>query len=378
MLSYDAIALQIDAYLRALSEPNPHAIRIASWLPLYHDMGLIACFLLPLYAGAQVISMDAFEWTAAPVRLFELVEAYGATHVWLPNFAFNHMVRGTPRSRRFDLSSVRAFINCSESCKAETFDRFADRFGPDGVSSDRLLTCYAMAETVFAVAQSPPGSGPLRLEVDSAALWREGVARPPGAAGVAVTLLSCGNVVDGLAVSVLREGRPVGDRSIGELAVRGDFLFSGYFMDPETTSAALVDGWYSTGDLGFTLDGQVFVTGRLKEVIIINGRNFYAHDFETVLNTAPGIAPGQVAVFGSYSPTLGSEQLVVVAERSGPQADDPRVVAEVSSKIASVFGIVPSDVCLRPRNWLVKTTSGKISRSENINKYQQDLCHEQQ
>ena len=120
MLSYDAITAQLESYMIALGAPDPKHMRIASWLPLYHDMGLITSFMLPLYVGAQLVSMDALAWTAAPQRLLELIEEHRCTHTWLPNFAYNHIVRATPKAARYDLTSMQAYTNCSEPCKAET------------------------------------------------------------------------------------------------------------------------------------------------------------------------------------------------------------------------------------------------------------------
>ncbi len=151
-LSYGAIAAQIASYSNALGLVGSDCI--ASWLPLYHDMGLIACFILPLTLGLPVVSLDAFEWVNRPALLFEAIQAHRCTHVWLPNFAFHHLCRAVDPERGYALDSIKAFTNCSEPCKPETFDLFLETFAGCGVHEGQLQACYAMAETVFAVTQT--------------------------------------------------------------------------------------------------------------------------------------------------------------------------------------------------------------------------------
>ncbi|MGH7075287.1 MAG: AMP-binding protein, partial [Stellaceae bacterium] len=157
-LTYRAIAAQLDAYGAALRLEATD--RIVSWLPLYHDMGLIACLLLPAYFGIPFAHLDAFEWVARPELLFAAIEAHRGTLVWQPDFAFAHLAARAPDSPRHDLSSIRAFINCAEPCRAESFAGFLDRFAASGVRREMLHSCYAMAESVFAVSQTALGSGP--------------------------------------------------------------------------------------------------------------------------------------------------------------------------------------------------------------------------
>ena len=154
-LSYASIARQLAAYRDAL-DLDVAAARIVSWLPLYHDMGLISSFLLPVWLGVPILSIDPFVWVAQPELFFEAAETFGATHGWLPNFAFLHLARRVNRKRVWDLRSLQALVSCSEPCKAASFDAFLERFADWGVRAETLQTCYAMAETVFAVSQSNP------------------------------------------------------------------------------------------------------------------------------------------------------------------------------------------------------------------------------
>src|SRR5258708_2485543 len=175
-LSYGAVAAQISSYAEALGFADSGCI--ASWLPLYHDMGLIACFVLPLMLGLPVVALDAFEWVNRPALLFEAIEEHRCTHVWLPNFAFHHLCRTVDPAQGYALGGVKAFIDCSEPCKPETFDLFVETFGSCGVARAQLQCCYAMAETVFAVTQTTLGRKAQEYQADLDALLRENRARP--------------------------------------------------------------------------------------------------------------------------------------------------------------------------------------------------------
>jgi fatty-acyl-CoA synthase len=370
-LSYRAIEAQIQSYARAV-RLHPQSSRIASWLPLYHDMGLISCFLTPLRLGIPIASLDAFEWTARPYLLLEAIEASSATHAWLPNFAFNHVARVTPRSRRYDLSSLHALIDCSEPCKSGTFDVFYERFRDEGVRQDTLQVCYAMAETVFAATQTEPGRTVRRLTIDREELTSRKRATP-SEDPTAISLLSNGAPIDGVELCIVQDGARLADGTVGEVCVRAEFLFSGYFKDPAATGEALVDGWYRTGDLGFVHDGELFVTGRLKDVIIVNGRNYYAHDIEEIASIVPGIKPGRTVAFGVFAAAMGSEQIVVVAERDPAAAATGALAPALNAALSRALGLAAGDIRIVDPGWLVKTTSGKISRAGNARKYATEL-----
>jgi fatty-acyl-CoA synthase len=368
ILQHGAVLAQIDAFLEAV--PLGDGDLIASWLPLYHDMGLIACFIIPLALGIPLALQDPIEWARDPGRLFAAIERHRATHVWLPNFAFNHLRLTVPRGAQFDLSSMKAFISCSEPCKAATFEGFLDRFADFGVRPEMLTTSYAMAEAVFAVTQSPIGRAVPRLDVDRDQLQaqRKLSACPPGADGV--SLLSAGRLLPGIDLRVLDENRaPLGDGAIGEIALAGEFMFDGYYRNPEATGEAIRDGWFLTGDLGALVDGEVFITGRLKDVIIVNGRNFYAHDIEECASRVAGVKPGRAAAFPIDNEIAGSEEVAIVAETEW----EPERYREISRMVKHAVGETLGLSAVRPHpvpvGWLVKTTSGKMSRKENREKY---------
>jgi acyl-CoA synthetase (AMP-forming)/AMP-acid ligase II len=301
------------------------------------------------------------------------VEAHRATHAWLPNFAFLHLARTVGHSRSYDLSSLTALISCSEPCKVEAFDAFLASFADWGVSPTQLQTCYAMAETVFAVSQTPAGTEPRRRKVPRAMLDRPDSGGNEAKDGRTTTLLSNGPPIAGVQVAILRDGRlcnSATDGSIGEICLRAPFMFSGYNLNVEATDSAFIDGWYRTGDIGFMEAGEIFITGRLKDLIIVNGQNVFAHDVESAASRVKGIKPGRVVAFGLYDAEGGSEQIIVLAERDPANPADPeQMVARINRAVIDEAGVPCQDVRVTEPGWLIKTTSGKISRVENKRKY---------
>ena len=367
-LSYDAIATQLANYAATVGLDGES--RIVSWLPLYHDMGLISSFLLPAWSGVPIIALDPFVWVAEPSLLLDAIQDHAGTHAWLPNFAFLHLVRRS-RSRHWDLSGLRALVSCSEPCKPAAFDAFLARFGPCGIREEMLQTCYGMAEAVFAVSQSRRGQPVRRLAVDRGCVTQLGPVQVQEPAGADATLLlSNGPPIGGCRVGILRDNDLVGEREIGEICVDAPFLMSGYFRKPEMHAACFHGSWFRTGDLGFLDNNEVFVVGRLKDVIIVNGKNIFAHDVEAAASRVEGARPGRCVAFGRYSERVGSEQLVVVAERSGDPDHDAEVVRLINNAVVDEIGIPCSDIRMVEAGWLVKTTSGKTSRSENAGRYE--------
>jgi len=365
-LSFAAIVEQIESYAASIGLTSRDSI--VSWLPLYHDMGLIACLILPAYFAIPVTHLDPFHWIGRPGVLFDHLAQRKSALTWLPNFAFEHLTATAGRrAASWDLSGVRAFINCSEPCRAATFDRFADAFAPAGVRPEQLHCCYAMAETVFAVAQTDLGRAPpARIHVDPASLDR-GMTPRSVSPGEGVELIETGGVIDGLVLSVRDEnGVAISDERIGEIGLSGDFLFRGYNRDFERTARRLRDGVYFTGDLGFVRYGRLYILGRMDDLIIVNGRNLYAHEVEALVGAVRGVKPGRAVALGLLDERIGSETLVIMAERarSAGRADKD-IRRDVMSAVHSVFNVTPRSVELMDKGRLVKTSSGKISRTEN-------------
>lgn len=367
-LSHAAILKQARAYADRLGADADDSI--VTWLPIYHDMGLIACSIVPLVLGQTVTILDPFDWVARPASLFDAIRRYEGRFVWLPNFAFEHLTRAVPADYSGDVSSVRAFIDCSEPCKADTFDRFAARFAAIGVRREMLQVCYAMAETVFAVTQTVPGVPVRGIAVDRKALREERVAVKPLTGEPSLTLLSNGLSIDGVTVAIRDGASVLEENRVGEIVVAGDFLFDGYFNDPATTAERVSDGWYRTRDLGFIRDGEVFVLGRIDDLLIISGRNLHAHEVEGIVGAIPGLKAGRAVAFGVDNPVIGSEELVIVAERDPELASEARnLERRVRTAVFDRTGIDVRDVAIVDPGWLVKTTSGKISRERNKARY---------
>lgn len=382
---------------------------IVSWLPLYHDMGLIACFLLPLLARVAFVELSPFDWVLRPVSLFEQIHRRRATLCWMPNFAFQFMagaVRATQIPDGLSLRTIRAWVNCSEPVQHSAHQAFLERFSQYGASREQLTASYAMAENVFAVTQSLPGeyraisvnrrafTDEHRVEVDEGDAAADEVDAPANGddaaanyADATLAFVSNGRPVEGTQLAVLDQSeRPLPENRVGELAVRGEYLFDGYFRRDDLTRKALTAGghdrngglhdeagdrrWFKTGDLGFVRDGEVYVTGRLKDLIVIQGRNFYPADVERLVASVEGVAAGRVVVFGLADERAGTEGLVVLAEADERANDDARRLAlRIRNAVAQELDCTPRDVRVVPPRWLVKSTAGKIARADNRSKY---------
>jgi fatty-acyl-CoA synthase len=346
---------------------------IVSWLPLYHDMGFVACFLLPLLARVPFVELSPFDWVLRPVSLFEQIHKHGATLCWMPNFAFQFMadsVRASQTPAGLRLDSLRAWVNCSEPVQHSAHRAFLERFKEYGAREGQLTASYAMAENVFAVTQSGPGDYRV-IKVNRRLFTDEHVIEEDDGDD-ALAFVSNGAPVEGTEVAVLDEsGRALPEGRVGELAVRGEYLFSGYFRREDLTREAMTaDGWYKTGDLGFVRDGEVYVTGRKKDLIIIQGRNFYPADVEKVAARVEGVTAGRVVVFGLADERAGTEGLVVLAESEEFEGENARRLAlKVRNAVAQELDCTPRDVRVVPPRWLVKSTAGKLARADNRSKY---------
>jgi len=370
-LSHQAVFNQLAAYGGAI-EISPSDV-IVSWLPLYHDMGLIAGFLMPLLTGVPLVLLSPFDWVRAPHRLMHAVTAYRGTLSWLPNFAFNFCAQKIRPGQLegTDLSSWRAVINCSEPVRAESHEAFERAFEPWGLRRGALQTCYAMAENVFAVTQSSMGIAPKVVTVDRRSFADEGLVRPPDDAATATRVMSSGRALPNATLRVVDEKRrELSDRCVGELAIRSDCLLTEYFRRPDATSAALRDGWLLTGDLGFVSEGEVFVTGRKKDVIIVGGKNIYSQDIEALATEVRGTHPGRVVAFGVFSEEQGTEEVVVVAEAEAEgDVEKGKLADRIRRHVTQNSDVSLRHVEIVPPRWIIKTSSGKAARGATREKY---------
>ncbi len=369
-LSHTAVLNQIASMSDAIHLHKQDVI--VSWLPLYHDMGLIAGFLLPLIQGIPLVLMSPFDWVSHPALLLQAIHDHQGTLCWLPNFAYNHCAR---RIRARDqaglsLASMRLFINCSEPVRHDSHQLFLEKFTSNGVRPEMLGVSYAMAENTFAVTQTVPGQ-PARCDiVNEQELTTDGVATPVEKehpqAGVKV---SCGAAIAGTAVCVLApDGRVLPDRHVGELAIRSNCMLTEYYKRPDLQPCQ--NGWYHTGDQGYMVDGNVFVIGRTSDLIINAGKNIYPQDIEAIVNTVPGVHAGRAVCFGVPDEKEGTELLAVVAEVN---TEDPEVRQEINKTIRQEVtrhgAVAVSYVYLVGPRWLLKTSSGKIARAANRDKW---------
>jgi acyl-CoA synthetase (AMP-forming)/AMP-acid ligase II len=316
-LTHAAVLRQLE-YLAEAIKIDGAADRIYSWLPLYHDMGLIACFMVPMVYHVPVVMQSPLDWVMQPETMLQIISDFKCTLAWLPNFAFQFVPRRAPKDRwtGFDLSSVRALINCSEPVRASSMQEFAGTFAAIGLKDGTLHSSYAMAENVFAVTQSQIGSGPARIWAD-AQTFRSAHEVIPVARDLSgsVGFTSSGRLLPNHQVRIVSEsGVLLSDGQAGEILIKSDCLFDGYYNRPDLTAKAVIDGWYHTGDLGFCLGGELYVVGRMKDLLIIGGENIYPQDIEELVAGHSAIHDGRVVAMGVYNAGLGTEEIVVVAE----------------------------------------------------------------
>jgi fatty-acyl-CoA synthase len=332
-------------------------------------MGLIACFMLPLAYHLPIVMQSPIEWVMRPGMMLQLISEFRCTLAWLPNFAFQFLARRVRAEERgsYDLSSLRGLINCSEPVRAQSIDEFLSTYKACGLPSDVVKTSYAMAENVFAVTQSSIDDAPRRIWVDGQQLWNDDrVVLVTDKAGKSICFVSSGQCLDGNQVRIVcADGTNLPEGRVGEIMLRSDSLFGGYYNRPDLTAQALQDGWYWSGDLGFLHDGELYVIGRKKDLIIVAGKNIYPHDIEEIVWSHPAIHDGRAVAFGLYNPDLGTEDIFVVAEVEKEEQLQGSVEIEraIRNAIAAELDVTPRAIYLKPPRWVVKSTAGKPARS---------------
>jgi acyl-CoA synthetase (AMP-forming)/AMP-acid ligase II len=341
--------------------------KVASWLPLYHDMGLIAAFHLPLAAAVPTIQLDPFEWIAAPHLLLQAMSEERATIAWLPNFAYDFTAQRADEDElaALRLDSVRLFVNCSEPVRAASHAKLLARLAPLGLREGALSACYAMAETTFAATQTRPGARARELSVSRDDLGRGVVSlAEPGAQ--ARLCVSSGAPITDVEVRVVGEGgEALPEGRVGELYLRSASMFEGYRNDPEKTAAALDDGWYKSGDDGFVWEGEVYVAGRRKDLIIVAGKNLYPEDIEDAVGAVQGVLPGRVVAFAIDDEQTGTEAVCVVAETDREGEAERKALRLAILRAGMAIDVTIAEAHLAPPRWLVKSSSGKPSRKTN-------------
>ena len=364
--------LENEAMIQRTFEQSERSV-IVGWLPLYHDMGLIGNVLQPLYLGARCVLMSPLAFLQRPYRWLRAISEYRATTSGGPNFAYELCLRKVTREQRrnLDLSSWTVAFNGSEPVRPDTLERFAQEFGPYGFRATAFYPCYGLAEATLLVAGSKRRADAVIETVDGAALERHEVLPTPATAAGARRVVGCGQADDGQRLLIVdpETGKPCARDRVGEIWVAGPSVAAGYWGRPEAevfqaASAETGERFLRTGDLGFLRDGELFVTGRLKDLIILRGRNLYPQDLElTAERSHPAIRPGCGAVFSVD--VEGEERLVVVQEverRAQSWLDTVQVGAAIRLALAREHQVQPHDVVLARAGTVPRTSSGKVRR----------------
>lgn len=350
--------------------------RIYSWLPLYHDMGLIACFMLPLAWHLPLVMQSPTQWVMQPRTMLEVISQHRATLAWIPNFAFQFLARRVSLDdcEGLDLSCLRALTNCSEPVRASSMDEFTAAFAPYGLRPEVPQASYALAENVFAVTQTgtPEHPVPNRIWVDGARFQEEHIAVPTSPqAPRAQGFTSSGSCLPGSRLRIVDDAdRELPEGHVGELSIQGDSLFAGYYNRPDLTNQALRDGWYSTADLAFVLDGELYVVGRKRDLIIVAGKNIYPQDVEEIIYGHPAIHDGRAVALGVFNPELGTDDIIAVAEvvREEDLAEADAIESHLRNAVTAELGVALRRLYLKPPRWIVKSTAGKPARSTTLEK----------
>jgi acyl-CoA synthetase (AMP-forming)/AMP-acid ligase II len=334
-----------------------------SWLPLYHDMGLIGTMMGSFLSGTELVLMPPTDFLRHPARWLELMSQYRATASVAPQFAYNLCVRKVDPATLpdADLSSLRVILNGAEPINAPGVTAFQRRFRVLGLRPRVVTPCYGLAEATLAASMRSPGQ-PLRTVALPAAA---------DANGGSTKVVCAGRPMNDTEIQIRSpRGAWLGSGKIGEVCVRGPAVTAGYLGADGMTKALDRDGWLATGDLGFLDEGELFVTGRLKDLIIIGGRNLYPQDIEATAAEVDGLRPGRVAAFGITEPERATEVLVLLAEVNDATTSAASAASAVRQRLRARFAVTPYDIVLLRRGQIPLTTSGKIRRAQARTEYQ--------
>ncbi len=367
----------IDAYVYNMAtelEIKPDDV-VVNCLPLSHDFALFGAVLMPFSAKIPAVLISPFRWVRRPAILLRVIHDYGGTISWLPNSGFVHCARFAldREMEGIDLSRLRVMINGAEPVLHSSNQLFLDRFSPYGLREDALASGYGMAENTLAATFTSLGERSPVIFIHGQDLVTNGVVRIlPETDPDAVPVVSCGKPLRETKIQIVdQDGHPFPEGRVGEILIQSMSLFSKYAGDKALTKKALADGWFHTGDLGFILQNELFFAGRIKDLIIVGGRNISPMELEKAATEVPGIRPGQVVAFGVQDESIGTERVVLVCavrnrELAGTKDDMARMIRQ---HVARKTGVAISDVKLVRGGWIERTVNGKLARGKNRKKY---------
>ncbi|MEO8602562.1 MAG: AMP-binding protein [bacterium] len=347
-----------------------------NWIPLYHDMGLIDAFLLPLLSGCPGVLIPTMDFMRDPALWLWSIHRYRGTLSWAPNFAYTICATRVPDAdlAGLDLSSWRVAINAAEPVLASTIAKFAARFVPYGFAPAAMTPAWGLAENVT-IATAHPVTEPPHIEtIDRQALATSGVAEATPRDGLASVAI--GRCLPRCAVEIRNEaGARLADRHVGAVWLRTDSLFEGYHGNAELTAKARVDGWLNTGDRGYMVGDDLYFIARDKDVIVIGGEKYVPHDIETVISQVAGVREGCGVAFGVLSEERGTEDIAAVVET---KLTDDAALTDLRTRIRAAvmqsIGLGLRYVILVPPGGVEKTTSGKLARTATRQRYADELA----
>jgi fatty-acyl-CoA synthase len=346
--------------------------RCISWLPWYHDMGLVGCFLSPVANQVSTDYLKTEDFARRPLAWLDMISRNEGTSIsYSPTFGYDicarRMSSQTKASDRFDLSRWRLAGNGADMIRPDVMQSFVDAFAEAGFKASAFLPSYGLAEATLAVSIMPPGEGIVVELVEETEL--SGGDSSHGRPQRYRAIVNCGKPVKDMTVEIREEdGTPLPERAIGKLWAKGPSIMQGYFRDPEATAACLVDGWLDTGDMGYLSDGYVYIVGRAKDMIIINGKNHWPQDIEWAVEQLPGFKAGDIAAFAITTPGGEETPAVLVQCRTTDDSERARLRDEIREKVRSITGM-HCVVELVPPRTLPRTSSGKLSRAKARNLY---------
>ncbi len=365
------------ANIRAMGRANEvtAADVFVSWLPLYHDMGLIGAWLGSLYFGCRLVIMQPLSFLARPERWLWAIHNHRGTISASPNFGYEFCCRrlDDEKLKGLDLSSWRLAFNGAEPVSPETITSFAARFAPYGFRPEASSPVYGLAESSVGLTFPPLGRGPVIDRVDRAVLNQSGRAVPAAEDDPApLRFVACGQPLPGHQVRIVDEsGRELPERYQGELQFKGPSVTGGYYRNPEKTRSLFTGEWLNSGDLAYIAEGDIFITSRIKDIIIRGGRNVYPHELEEAVGNIEGIRKGCIAVFATRDRDSGTERLIVLAEsrKTDPEAKDA-LHRRIVNTAVDLLGMPPDEVVLAPPGTVLKTSSGKVRRAASRELYE--------